>query len=373
MIKVLQVVGGMNRAGAETMLMNLYRNINREAVQFDFLVYTDTQQDYENEIKSLGGNVIHMPCKPGWQMIFSIPKIRNILRKDSSYKAIHIHTLLNSVYPLLAATCVKGIKKITHSHSTHNTTYSSFIRTVYENISKFLIQKLSDVYLACGQKAGEFLFGRTFNTRGKTIKNAIPFKQFCYDHSSTVAFLKKELNIDEELVIGSIARLEPVKNHAFMLLLAKELKERNIKFKFLIVGKGELRQELEKQVRHYNLTQEVIFLGTRNDIPQLMHLFDVLLMPSLFEGTPVTLIEAQACMLPCLISKNIPEDADLKLGLIKQLSLDAPVRQWLEFILSHNRKNKPNVAQEVVRQAFLYYGYDAEESAKSMEKIYLGS
>lgn len=372
MIKVLQVTGGMNRAGAETMLMNIYRCMDRTQVQFDFIVYDSLIQDYEEEIISLGGKVFHLDCKPGWRMILSINKIRDILRENGPYKAIHVHTLFNSVYALIAATIEGGVLKLTHSHSTKNSAKKSLLKKVYEIGSKLLIGLLSDVMLACGNDAGRYLFGNRFITHGAVIKNGIILNNFASTDQETILNLKNEWSANNDLIIGSVARFEPVKNHKFMIDIACELKARNINFKLVMAGVGSILDDIKRKVIENKLTDNVVFLGCRSDVEKLLHAFDVFLMPSLFEGTPVALIEAQGTGLPCLISSCISSECNLGLGLIKRLSLNVSISQWCDLLTRHNRKHI-HISQEEKEEMFEIHGYNVSSSAQKLHHLYLQS
>ena len=290
MDRVLQVIGGMNRAGAETMIMNTYRAIDREKIQFDFLVYSDKKQDYEDEILSLGGRVIRVSVKNPLEYI---SKIDDVINKYGPYIAIHAHTLHNNAFAMLAAKRHKGVVRISHSHTTRNQVITSGVKRVYESLTKIIIKKESQVWLACGEEAGLYLFGERFKECGHVINNGIDLS--LYDHCNPQCEdVKKEFQLDADIVIGNIGRLTEVKNHAFMLKIAEKLKERNLNFKMVFIGQGELKEQIQERIRKMNLDDVVVMTGVRSDIPDFLHIFDVFLMPSIFEGNPVTLIEAQA-------------------------------------------------------------------------------
>lgn len=369
MKKVLQVIGGMNRAGAETMLMNIYRHIDKTQIQFDFLVFYSEKQDYEDEIESMGGKVIHMPLNKGIQMAKSVAFIRKVLRNEGPYCAIHAATLFNSVYPLLASIGMPGVVRVVHSHTTRNTLHRSVLRVVYEHLSRWLIKVLGQRFIACGVEAGEYLFGKRFHKDGIVINNAVNIDEFANADSSAIENLRKELGIDGDLVIGNVARLTEVKNHAKMIEIAQALKTKGIKFKMLFIGQGDLQQEIEQKIQAYHLEDEVQLLGLRTDIPNLLHVMDVFLMPSHFEGNPVSLIEAQAAGVPCVISDTITDRIDVGAGLVRKVRLDQDGKEWAEAILTAAALPRPS--KEAIADGLKTHGYDLDTTTQLLMDIYL--
>lgn len=370
MKRVLHIVGGMNRAGAETMIMNIFRVIDKTLFQFDFLVFNNDKQDYEDEIVKLGGRVIHMSVREGVAGgLKSIYNIRKIIKDYGPYCAIHAATLHNSAFALLASAGIKNLKRIVHSHNTYNTLNPALFKRIYNSVTKWIIRCMSDECIACGQEAGEYLFGKElFNRKGIVLNNSIDVDRF-YDASpDSVVKLKTEFDIkDDELVIGSIARICHVKNHRRMIETAFDLKKRGVPFKMIFVGRGDLEEELKDLAQKLDLEQNIIFAGVRSDIPVLMHTFDVFLMPSFFEGNPVTLIEAQASGLPAVISNVITEKIDLGLGLINRVSLEADNSCWVEKILS---VRKATIPKDTIKHSLSANGYDLNSNANLLCNLY---
>ena len=369
MVRVLQVMGGMNRRGAETFIMNIYRKIDRTKVQFDFLVYTDEKQDYEDEIVRLGGRVIHMSCETGIKAFLSIPKFKRVISENGPYKIIHIQTLLNSVWPLLALPKNCSTVRMVHSHNTRNKVLMSGIESLYEKFSKNIIQSRTQIMVACGKGAGEYLFGEKFHNGGIVLNNGIDMDIHAVRNEHAVASIRKEYDLNDKLVIGSVARFNEVKNHPFMVKIAKALKDQGIDFRMLFVGNGDGENAIRQFVQENDIEQEIIFTGLRSDIPDLMFTFDVFLMPSHFEGNPVTLVEAQAAGLPCVITDNISKEMDMGLGLIKRCSLSDSADVWAEAILSISNNRCTN--ETLIRQKISSCGFDAQATADQLLSIYL--
>lgn len=368
MKRVLQIIGGLNRAGAETMLMNLYRVMDKSNMQFDFLIYTDKKQDYEDEIQNLGGRIIRISVHGITSHLQYIYKIRKVIQEYGPYVAIHIHTLHNGAFALLAAKPFNNIVKVMHSHCTQNGNNGIFFN-IYERVTLNIIRKYSDKCIACGSAAGKYLFGERFEKEGIILKNGILASEYVKDYSNEFVRLRKEFSISkEDLIIGCIGRLENVKNHIFVLDIASVLRDQGIPFKILIVGEGSLMRSLEQRIKEYGLEKKVVLTGMRTDIPVLLQLMNIFLMPSLYEGLPVTLVEAQAAGRVCLASDAITDEVDLEINLMHFMSLEDSAEAWAKKIceLAEVRRNdKENIAKEICAR-----GYDSKQNTDLLYKIY---
>lgn len=361
-------MGGMNRRGAETFIMNVYRKIDRSKVQFDFLVYSMDKQDYEDEINSLGGRVIHMSCSSGFGVLRSIGMIREVIRKYGPYKAIHAQTLMNIAFVWLAARKFPGIVRMAHSHNTHNRVVMSIAVRIYESVAKMIIRHNSQVMFACGMEAGVYLFGNRFLHNGIILKNGIDLDIHTKKNKNAIHIIRKQLKLDSDIIIGSVARFNEVKNHRFMVKIANALKKKGVSYKMVFVGNGSEEQVIRRQVVEAGLQNEVVFAGLRSDINDLMHTFDVFLMPSHFEGNPVTLVEAQAAGLPCVITDKITDEMDMGLGLIKKCSLTEKPEVWADLIIE---AAKQRCTDEIrIRQQIASCGFDAQSTANILLSIY---
>jgi glycosyltransferase EpsF len=365
--KVLHVTGGMNRGGAETMIMNIYRNIDRDKVQFDFISITDAKKcDFDEEIKDLGGEIYYLkPFNPIFPWGF-IKELVNLLKTNGPYRAIHAHTLFNIGWIVKAAKIADIDIRIAHAHSTRDTLRDSVIRRLYQHFMRSLISRNSTSLVACGSEAGQYLFGERFLEKGIVIPNAVNLDDYLSISANELDNLKNDLNIgNETLVIGQVGNLKEVKNHYFSVSVARELVYLGIDFKMLFVGDGELKGKLRSEVEEKGLSSYVKFLGMRSDIPKLLNIFDHFIMPSLYEGLPLALIEAQAAGVPSIVSKQITKEADLGIGIVKFLDLHDP-KKWANEILINNKKEQ-KVDISNIKQAFMVHKYDV----KSNLNIYL--
>lgn len=332
MIRVLHIVGKMDRAGAETMLMNLYRQIDRREVQFDFITFTQEKGDYDDEILSLGGRIFPILANNSIERMF---KLTNFLKQHSEYKIVHAHMLLNNAFHLLAAKKAGIQHRISHSHNTSNAK-NGLIAKLYEKFARNLNKKLSTKKIACGDEAAEYLFKSNKNVW--ILKNAIDLQLYNDISLSNKNYWKTIKSDIQELKIIQVGRLNKVKNHVFSLEIAKRLKEQGVNFTFFIVGQGPFQDIIKKNIQDYGLEENVFLLGVRNDVPNLMAGADVMLMPSLHEGFPVVLVEAQAIGLKSLISTNISREVDLGVGLVEFLDLNY-IDDWVSNLQNINVKN----------------------------------
>ena len=368
MDRVLQVIGGLNRAGAETMLMNYYRRLDKRAIQFDFLIYKQEEQDFESEIVASGGRVLRISAGGIFAPLQYVVKIFHVILKYGPYKAIHIHTLHNGAWALLAALPFRKTLRVMHSHNTANPK-RGIIGRLYNTITKFLIRHLADRYVACGEASGEYLFGKKFLKEGTVIRNGIDPDLFDHPHlDARSSFCSKNAIDPDALLIVCVGRLMPVKNHTFAIKIAEELNRRGEKFYLFIAGTGDLKEQLQQQIADANLEQRVRLLGSCADIPDLLLAMDLYLMPSLFEGLPVALIEAQAAGLPCLISDVITPEADLGLDLLFYMDLQAGAARWADRLLQIRDRRSGNFPR--IKEMIRKKGYDVSCNLKSLLELY---
>lgn len=320
----------MNRGGLETMLMNYYRQMDRTKIQFDFMVHRSDEGDYDEEILKLGGKIHRMPqIRPGnYGTYFQM--LDDFFKSHREYKVVHSHINENSSFVLRAANRAGVPGRIAHSHLSD---LGIDIKLPFRLYARYYMKNQPSDYFACSKKAGEWLFGKRLNSKDVTVlNNAVNIEEFKYN-AEIREKIRKELGVENQLVIGHIGRFNKQKNHEFLIEIFKEVQSKKPNSILLLCGEGNLRNTIEKKVHNLGLTSKVLFLGVRNDIPQLMQGMDIFLFPSLFEGLPVVLIEAQAAGLKCLVSKTITEESDIT-GRIDFVSLQEHPSVWSEKILS---------------------------------------
>ena len=364
MIRVLHVYNIMNKGGAETFVMNVYRNIDRSKIQFDFLCFKDGIGYFDEEIKSLGGNIYHLKQNKK-NPIKSYKLLVNFFKKNH-FDVIHLPIMFYSGVVAKAAKSA-GIKKvIVHSHSANDPGSNKFTRKMYIKICRNLINKYADTKIACGIEAGKFLFGNLKDVI--IINNGIDIDKFQNYDKKVVDELIKNYNINDEIVIGSVSRFEEVKNHKFFIKLGEYVKNNNLKLKIVLVGDGSLRDSLIEEVKQKKLDNIIYFPGLRDDIPNYLKLFDVFVLPSLYEGFPVSIIESIASLTPCLLSTNVDKSVKIIDNMVEFIDLNNDISNWYNKIieLKNIRINKDEVRKVLVERKF-----DIKTTAKILEDIYL--
>ena len=361
-IRILQITGGMNMGGIENFIMNIYRNIDRSKVQFDFLIHQKEEQVFEKEIISLGGRV-HKIDSLGKVGHFKYLKgLRDFFLKHKEYKIVHSHyNTISGIILREAKKCNIPIR-ISHSHTSYPK--YRFIEKIYKNYSKSLIKNSSSLKFACSKKAGEWLYGKTADF--EVINNGINPKEYLYNQEKR-EYMRKKLNIFEsDIILGHIGRFSNEKNHIFLIEVFKELSKINKNYKLFLVGDGDTRKDIEEKVEKLELGTKVKFLGVRKDVKDILQGLDIFILPSIFEGLPVTLVEAQGAGLKCFISDSVTKEIDLECGLTEFISLEKTAKEWAEII----DKNREYIRKNTV-VALQNHGYDMTQNAKELEKKYI--
>ena len=364
-IRVLHILNAMNRGGAESMVMNLYRAVDRSIIQFDFIVHSEKKGEFNDEIEQLGGKIYVCPKFKGHNIFQYKLWWETFFREHKEYRILHSH--IRSCASLYIPVAKKhGLKTIIHSHSTSN---GKGFKSLAKKILQYPLRYQADYLVACSKEAGEWLFGKAYLRRGKymIIPNAVDVKKFSLNENVRNDY-RKQLGVEGKIVFGNVGRFHESKNHMFLLDVFSEIHRRNGNTVLMLVGDGYLRSVIENRIHQLGLDNSVILTGTRSDVPNLMQAMDVFLFPSLWEGLPVTLVEAQAAGLPCLVSDRITTDADIS-NLIHRLSID-DVSKWADLALS------PLVRHDVSKE-IKASGFDIKDSAKSLttfyQKIYEGN
>lgn len=301
MIRILQCVNNMHRAGLETMLMNYYRHIDRTQIQFDFLTHRPERSDYDDEIERLGGRVYYAPrlYPQNYAAYFSFMK--NFFREHPEYQIVHSHIDAMSYLPLRAAKKAGVPIRIAHSHST---SIDRDFKYPLKQLFRKRMLHVANRCCACGDEAGKFLFGRHDFT---LIPNAIDAARFAYD-AALRRDVRAELALEDRLVIGHVGRFSYPKNHLYLLEIFAEIRKRRAEAVLMLVGTGEKEQEIRTRADEMSLTEHIRFMGSRDDVHRLYQAMDAFVMPSLFEGVPLTGVEAQFAQLPCIFSDKVPDE-----------------------------------------------------------------
>ena len=348
-IRVLHCVAGLGRGGYETFIMNVYRNLDRSKIQFDFLYSFDGV--FCDDVKALGGRLFKIPFITEKGPFAYHKSVINFLKSHPEYKIVHSHMDKFSGEIMADAKKCGVPVRIAHSHSTRNEGGIAF-QLVKNYYGKKLLPNCTDRF-ACSDDAGVWLFG---SLDGVTVvKNGVDTQKFApRDERDKSAF-----------AISSVARFTRRKNHTFLIDIFNEVVKKDDCAVLYLAGTGELQETIKEKVNTLNLSDKVFFLNDCNDVPRLLALTDVLCMPSLFEGLPVSLIETQSAGVPCVISENIPAQSDVT-GNVTFVSLDTPAADWADIILSHKGQAKTDFRDKIVES-----GFDIHTTADFLQNFYL--
>lgn len=341
MIRVLHILGGMNQGGVENFIMNVYRNIDRQEIQFDFLV--NRQGFFDDEIKKLGGNIYFIPSlqKVG-QIIYTI-NLDNFFKQHTEYKIVHSH--LNQVSGLILERANKANIPVRIAHSHSSQTNKNLIVRLYKNFLGKKILKNATYFLACSDIAAKWLY-KEKSKEAIIVRNGIEIEKFLYLEEKRKK-IRKMLDIEEnDLVIGNIARFVEAKNHTFLIDIFFEYQKKNPNSYLVLVGRGKLKQKIQNKVEKLGIKDKVKFLDVREDTDYLYCSFDCFVLPSLYEGLGIVLIEAQVSGLTCYTSdKVVPKEAKISDNL-EYIELSKGAKYWAEKINKSDKRYKNNNISE---------------------------
>lgn len=361
MKKILHIVSALDGGGVERMLLNYFSHMNRDNYKFDFITYGKNGL-LEKQFEELGSEIFHIPS-------FRTSPIQNlILTKrviaNGKYDAVHSHIGVSSIFPIYFSKRLKTDMRITHNHLAYRK--ESFLRKIIIKLLIHLLKKYSTNWLACGNDAAISFWGKQAVQNGKVqvINNAIEVEKFAYNPDKR-AKLRKELGIEDKFVVGNVARFDYQKNHKFMIEIFSLIYQKNKNSILLLVGNGDLEEEIKEQVKQLKLESAVRFLGIRSDVHNLINTMDVFLLPSRFEGLPVVLVETQASGLKSYTSNTITEEVNVT-SLLEYISLKKSPNYWANAILKYSKGYVRRETSEEISKA----GYDIVKEAKKMELFY---
>lgn len=363
-VRVLHVLTTMNQGGAETMMMNYYRHIDREQVQFDFLVHREEIGAYENEIETLGGKIYRLPAltlRTAW----SYRKwIYEFLKSHPEYECIHIHSSGVAYFVAKAAHQLGRKVIIQHSHACARNIIDW--TTPIRYICKVATRRYLTHFFSCGKEAAEWLFGKKIAKKAIILPNAVNTQKFAFSQAKHLS-LRKQYGWDDKYVIGYVARFNYPKNHFQLLEIFKATLTIQPNAHLVLVGKKDgYYDELVKRVDELGISAHVEFTGARSDIHLLLQAFDIFVFPSLFEGLSVAMVEAQAAGLKIIASDKIANEVAICPELVKFLPLSAPLNEWAKALtLSYERRN----TQDVICKA----GYDIHRTSQKLQQFYINN
>ncbi len=364
-IRILHILHSMNRGGAENAIMNYYRHFDREKIQFDFLLTEQIKCLFEDEILALGGRVYRVPPLSMSNPFAYIRGVKKFFKNHPEYKIVHSHTSSKSVIPLGIARICGVPVRCAHSH---NSKTDNGLKGMIRNFLMPFLKLTATDFLACGNKAAIWLYGRRLFDQGKVyvFKNVIEADKYRYNPETRGKF-RKILKIDEDvLLLGHTARFCEEKNHLFDIDILSSLKKKGVNAKLLLLGEGELKDMIKAKALQYGLVDDVIFAGVVSNVYDYEQAMDVFLLPSFREGLPLSIIEAQITGLPCFASEGNVSDECSVTDLVTYIKLEDGPDVWAEKILIGAHQFRNDRYDDIVKG-----GYDAGTSAKQLEEFYL--
>ena len=374
--RVAHIIGKLNAAGVEAVVNNYYRNMDREKYQFDYFIDSDSSFDPPQEMIDLGARYYVIPP---YQHLPQYLKELTRLFRENNYKIVHSGMNTLAVFSLYAAKKAGVPIRINHNHSTASR------GEIKKNILKYLLRPFAKAfatdYVACSRYAGEWLFGKKSMERGEVtiFNNAIDLNRYRYDEDIRIkkrADLSREFGIslddgqESRLVIGHVGRFCFQKNHEFLIEIFEKVHDRRPDAVLLLIGIGELTDDIKTLVREKGLTDSVIFTGARSDVNELYQAMDVFVLPSRYEGLPVVGVEAQAAGLPCILSTSMTAETKM-LDTTVMIDLSEGAERWADAVLravcndNEQFKGRQDTSDEI-RQA----GFDISTEGVRLREFY---
>lgn len=363
MIRVLHCLDGLDRGGIETMLMNIYRCLNRDNIQFDFLLTKPSHCEYEDEVINAGGRIFRIPRLTYFTPWVYVNELDNFFSEhQGEWKIVHSHSTAKSAIPLMIAKKYCIPIRIAHSHINKSETK---LRAILEWTMRLILPHVITHKFACSDDAAHYLFGKDIDDV-HIIRNAIDVDKFKFSPVIR-ARIRHDLNVQNALVVGNIGRMMTQKNHKFVVEVFKLINEVMPDSKLLLIGNGPLKNEINMKVEQLGLKEQVIFTGSVDNVNEYIQAMDVFLFPSLYEGLGMVLIEAQSAGLDCFASEyNVPSEANVT-GLVQYIPLENNAEVWAKKIINSNLNTKRENYNQKVKDS----GYDIISNAKRIEKFYL--
>ena len=362
MRKILHITGSLDRNGTETFIMNVYRHINKKNLQFDFLLFTESTDGYYEEAESLGAKIYRLPTRRKGMVNYYRELYLFFKKHHSEYTGIHFSACsLTTIFPIICSMFFKIPIRIVHAHST---SWEGIHNYAFHQINRLLIPFIATDFLACSDNAIKWFYPFYIRRSCKIIKNGIEIKKYAYSPEIRKEY-RRLFNIENAFVIGHVGRFVEVKNHIFLLYILRQVLTKIPNAKLVLVGDGELRPYIIEQVSQMKLNDHVIFLGQRTDVEKIIQSFDCFLMPSLYEGLPFVLLEAQCSGLKVLASDSVSPETKVTNN-ISFLSLNQKISIWADSINGFTTYYRKDESESIKNK-----GYSIENTVVELNKIYL--
>lgn len=361
-MRVLHIVSNLSiKSGIMSVIMNYYKHIDTHDTKFDFLFFDNKEFEYKEEIEKIGGKVYKVNRSRNPLKLFM--QINKFVKDNiNNYQVIHIH----EVYLISALIGIKNksnnLKIISHAHATKFS--ENRLKAIRNKIMSIPNTFIPDYLLACSEDAGMAIFGRKFKDIGHIMNNAIDISKFHPDYEIREK-LRNELKIKNKYVIGHVGNFNISKNHEFLINIFNELQNNKKDTVLILVGDGELRESILEKCKKLKIDDKVIYLGVRNDVYKIMNTLDCFVLPSIYEGLGIVLIEAQATGIPCVFSDVVPKEANIIKENNTTISLKSDLKVWTKAIIDSQNKKIENPKKRIQEA-----GYDINIEAKEMQEFY---
>lgn len=379
-VRVLHVLGGLGLGGAESRIMDLYRCMDREKVQFDFLVHQGgigqcREQEqmvrcpefYDEEVKSLGGKIYLLPKFKVYNYFAYKKAARRFFKKHSDFCAVQGH--MTSTAAIYLPEARKAGIRILAAHA-RSAGVDKGMKGVLTRILRIPLLKRADYCFACSEEAGESVFGKKWkdSAKAKIIPNAVDAQKFVYQEKVRKK-VREELGISDCYVIGHVGRFHYAKNHEFLLEIFAAFRDRmnreGKRTALILLGEGAGMEMSREQARQLGIDKDILFMGNQREVWKYYQAMDYFVFPSRFEGLPGTVVEAQAAGLRCIISDRITRATGFS-SLVHYEDIALPAGEWAEYIIGHMFYERKDMCPTVKNA-----GFDVKEQAKRMERFYM--
>ena len=368
---MLQVVSQMRPGGIETWLMLVMRRMDAQACQFDFMVHSEEERTYDQEIVHAGGRILR--CPHPHRLLAYASRMARILKHDGPFDVVHSHMHHFSAIHMVVAKRLGVPVRIAHCHSDTQATddAASWPRRAYRGMMQAALRRFCTHGLAASEDAASAVFGREWkaNPKYRVLQCGIDLQAFA--QAPAKAEVRKELGIPESAkVVGHVGRLTAVKNHRLFIEVARQLAAMDDNMRFLLVGDGELKQQVENWILDAGLENRFHMAGVRTDIARMHAAMDVFLFPSVLEGLGLALVEAQASGLPCVVSSTVPVSAEIPGCMIERVNLQASPQDWSQAVWKVLSSPKP--LRSACWQAVSRSPFNIDQGVSKLERIYHG-
>lgn len=366
-IRVLNLFTIMNRGGAETMVMNYYRQLDKSKIQFDFMVHRQERGAYDDEIEAMGGRIYRMcPIQPQYILTYK-RLLKEFFHTHTEFQILHSHMSESGVWAFKEAIKHQIPVRICHAHSSPNFKMENWLergKSVIREIWAKEMRHLATDFFVCSKSAGEWLFGKQNEYRFVMMNNAIDAAAFAYNQTESEQ-KKQEMNWNGKIVIGHVGRLIQIKNQSFLIDIFQLFHQKHPESILVLIGDGEEKKALEAKTHRLGISKSVQFLGMRADTRSLYKALDLFVFPSLYEGLPVSLVEAQAAGLPCITSDTFSKQARILPSYIA-LSLQDKPEIWVEQMEKSLLLERKDTRKEIIEA-----GFDIEANAEWLTQYYI--